>query len=518
MHLTELTLHNFRTHSDLTVSLSRRTVIRGHNATGKSSLAEAIVWCLYGTDKSGASKQDEQLILDSKKEMSVSLTGVTDDGQIVKITRTKEKSQVVQVGGKRQGAQQKIEDWFGSLPEFLTMFWPGYFSFLEPKAARAVLARCSPVLTKEEVLQALSKNHRDILSGDQYPMVDGLLSLDYLLSKTRHDLRQSEDEQVRLEGEICALQGVLTKEIEPKPVRYLTPERVQENAQLEAKVDAALQAAATSQARLSTLEAKRSSLKATYDACRSQWQKVIDACPTCHQKLSVRQLAEMRQGAQAKNARLRRQMNDLIGQGQLLKEQIAKLTSESAASPDVDALTKAKLAQYKIDEDRDRRAQATYAAECQVRMRAQTRIKEAQHMHDKAKMRSAHFARLVDALIAYRLKYILLQHDRLQAAFTDVSIELTDANRETGEIRQVFRILFKGRAYRMLSQSEKIRCDLEIARVIARAKKETMPVFVDNAESIEHLFGEVFFGQVIATYVADCPLTIERLEETKVSA
>ena len=90
-----------------------------------------------------------------------------------------------------------------------------------------------------------------------------------------------------------------------------------------------------------------------------------------------------------------------------------------------------------------------------------------------------------------------------------------DVNKETGEVRETFRIEWKGRPYRLLSYSEKIRCDIEIGRALAQAKGEAMPVYVDNAESVQRLMDETFSGQVITAYVADGPLTVSKMPEAQ---
>ncbi|MCY0875257.1 MAG: hypothetical protein OWT28_03130, partial [Firmicutes bacterium] len=370
---------------------------------------------------------------------------------------------------------------------------------------------------KEEVLKSLLPVHRDILSTDRYPMIDGADSTDFILEKTRRDLRVTEDEVARLDGEISGLKGVLEQEAPVQPTLLLTPKRVQERAQLQAKVDAVALQALTKEARLAALQAKRESLLASYETCKSQWQTVVDTCPACQQGLSADRLSKLREIAKEHNALVRMQMDELIRQGQAVKAQIEALVQREAEAPS-DALEKAKLAQYQVDEQQDRRALADYEARYAVRRRAQARIKEAQQALSLATRRISELRRRIEALDAYRNAYIRLQHERLKDTFTHVRIELVDANRETGEVRSVFRIFWKGRPYRTLSQSEKMRCDVEIGRVIASARNETMPVFVDNAEAVEHLFAEVFSGQVIAASVDDCPLTIEGLVEKKVSA
>jgi len=518
MRLTELTIHNFRSHEDLAVSLSARTIVRGQNAYGKSSLGEAIIWCLYGTDVDGTSKQDDRLMRRGASEMEVTLDCVKDDGQSVRITRSRDKGQVLQVGGKRQGAQQKVEAWFGTLPEFLTMFTPGYFSALEPKSARTVLARCLPILCKEDVIRRLQPDHRDILATHRYPMVDGVESLDFILEKTRREIRNCEDEQVRLEGEIRGLESVLTQDAPIAPTPLITRARQSEKDRLQAIVDAKVIDAATKEAQIATLGIQRASLRTAYEACKAQWQTVEANCAACGQSLQPDRMQTLRDTVEVKNDALRQQMDELIAQGNAVKAKLERLQHTTTTTDKPDALTQATLAQFSLDEQKDRRASAEYEAKREVRKQAQSRVKEAKQALALEAVRVKELKTRLQALEEYRFEYIRMQHEALHERFTHVRIDLVDANRETGEVRSVFRILWKGRPYRTLSQSEKIRCDVEIGRVMAAAREETMPVFVDNAESVQRLFGEAFSGQVIAAYVDQCELRIESLDDVRASA
>lgn len=69
---------------------------------------------------------------------------------------------------------------------------------------------------------------------------------------------------------------------------------------------------------------------------------------------------------------------------------------------------------------------------------------------------------------------------------TDTKIELYK-QLKTGELRSDFQIIYKNRPYRVLSNSEKIRCILEIISLLNNRSPFTYPIFLDNLESVTHL-------------------------------
>lgn len=518
MKFTKLTLRNFRIHKEFALMLTARTVIRGKNEEGKSSLCEAMVWCLYGTDVFGISKQDHEIKRTDAKDMEVTLTGIADNGQTITVTRSRDKSQVLLFNGVRKGAQENIEKIFGTLPEFLTMFTPGYFSQLEPKEARTVLARCLPTINREDVIARLNPDHQSALSVKRFPMIGGVESMDFLLEKTRREIRDLETELTRLDGEIRGIDGIMNEADPVEPVRKITPERRIEHHKMQKIAEEETVRFASRDANLAALRSQLVNLRTAYDSCKAQWQQKMDVnCVSCGQRLPLEKVESIRVKAEANNAKLRKQMDEHIAKGNRVKQERMALEGVDVSKPD--AMTQARLAQFQLDEEADRRAATEYAVKRAMLDRAKARSGDARQTRASEEKRIVELRLRIQALDEYRFEYTRMQNERLNANFTHVRIDLVDANRETGEIRSVFRIHHKGRWYRALSKSAKIRCDIEIGRVIALARGEKMPVFIDNSESVQDLFGEAFSGQVIAAYVDQGLLKVETLDgEQAVSA
>ena len=71
MNIQALTLKNFMSHKDTTLDLANEGIYNlvGENGSGKSSIREAISWCLFG--KSRCKGAGEDLIHNEENEMQV---------------------------------------------------------------------------------------------------------------------------------------------------------------------------------------------------------------------------------------------------------------------------------------------------------------------------------------------------------------------------------------------------------------------------------------------------------------
>ncbi len=90
MNIKQIVLHNFLSHKDTTLDLSVDGVynIVGPTGAGKSSIRDAITWCLFG--KSRVEGAGDELIRNGESEMFVSLY-VEINGKVFFILRQREK-------------------------------------------------------------------------------------------------------------------------------------------------------------------------------------------------------------------------------------------------------------------------------------------------------------------------------------------------------------------------------------------------------------------------------------------
>lgn len=85
--------------------------------------------------------------------------------------------------------------------------------------------------------------------------------------------------------------------------------------------------------------------------------------------------------------------------------------------------------------------------------------------------------------------------------FQNVSLQLYDVVKSTGEVKDVFKFTYDGRPYNYLSYSEKIKAGLEISELLKSLTHSDYPVFVDNGESVPVIDNIKPSGQIIVSQV-----------------
>ena len=80
-------------------------------------------------------------------------------------------------------------------------------------------------------------------------------------------------------------------------------------------------------------------------------------------------------------------------------------------------------------------------------------------------------------------------------------LKLYEPMKESGELRDVFKLTWDGRDYVRLSLSERMRCGLEVVELISRLSGKSYPLFVDNTESLCDLGAAQHDGQMILARV-----------------
>ncbi|MCL6444204.1 MAG: AAA family ATPase [Alicyclobacillus sp.] len=513
MKLLNLVVENFRCFDHVEFVFADQTVIRGSNGTGKSSIAEAIVWCLYGTNIHGKTKADTLLIRDASTEMRVLTIWETATGLTVTIERIKpvKGAVMVLVNGNRAMPGQIEGLFFDSVNEFLSVFIPGFFSSLEPKEAKAILARYSDVKT-EDVVQRLAPQERKYLEGVQLGM--GYDSLEVFRKKVTAELKELESERLRLEGNIRTFEGILANGRPECPVPTVRPEDAERAEKVRAQLSELEFQIQHREQTLKEWQREFEQKRATYKTMRSTLIRVADVCPTCEQTLApdVKKAAEMK--AQAHNGPIEKQMSELKRQGSELSVRIQKLKETPIPIPE--NLDKWRVFVTRVDQamQADRDAKSRYEVELQNYEQAKANLDDRKGELAVLERDIYSCQQRLAAIKTFRQVYVRTQQRKLDGLFEKVKLSLSKLN-EDGEIKDAFQIQWNGKPYQTLSRSERVRCDIELGRAIAalRDNPEPMPVFVDDAESVEDLFHEQFDGQVIAAYRFTSELTVQSREE-----
>jgi hypothetical protein len=93
----------------------------------------------------------------------------------------------------------------------------------------------------------------------------------------------------------------------------------------------------------------------------------------------------------------------------------------------------------------------------------------------------------IQAIRNFMLQYVELQVDYVNSYLQLTKIQLFKFMGSTGELTLDFTIMYgeEETEYKSLSNSEKIRCSIELAGLLNRVQNISYPIYIDNAESVE---------------------------------
>lgn len=110
-------------------------------------------------------------------------------------------------------------------------------------------------------------------------------------------------------------------------------------------------------------------------------------------------------------------------------------------------------------------------------------------------------------LTEYNTNYVNYISNIMQNWLNDVKISLFKYSTTTGEIKDDFTISYKGKNYKLISNSEKVKVGLEISNMFNKALGIKLPVFIDNGECILNI--PVIDTQMIIAEVSDCEMQLK---------
>lgn len=298
------------------------------------------------------------------------------------------------------------------------------------------------------------------------------------------------------------------------------------------------------------LRQMQSQLQALYgryndEAGRLQYLQTQGVCPTCLRRIDAAGFPEIQaafasrlQEIQTDGVALRQQREALAMQesqarldfNALKASEITRLEQELALAQADNTAQQRELIKAKIKELSAQRALGGLTAE------------EAQQyqtlFHEQGKLESeiSQITKMLDSLPKGQQEgldklgaEIRTLQDKITAAKTYQSertallfapvqmhkagLKLYEPMKESGELRDVFKLTWGGRDYVRLSLSERMRCGLEVVELLSRLSGKSYPLFVDNTESFCDLGAAQHDGQMIlARVVARQTLQVKSLD------
>lgn len=281
------------------------------------------------------------------------------------------------------------------------------------------------------------------------------------------------------------------------------------------------------------------------EAGRLQYLQTLGICPTCLRRIDAAGFPEIQaaftsrlQKIQEDGVALRQQREALAMQETQARQEfdalkageITRLEQELAVAQADNAAQQRELIKAKIKELSAQRALGGLTAE------------EAQQyqtlFHEQGKLESgiSQIEKLLDSLPKGQQEGLdkldeeirtlqdkitaakAYQSERAALLFAPVQmhkagLKLYEPMKESGELRDVFKLTWDGRDYVRLSLSERMRCGLEVVELLSRLSGKSYPLFVDNTESFCDLGAAQHDGQMIlARVVARQTLQVKSLD------
>ena len=211
IYIKQITIENFKGIRSLTIHLNRKVRILGKNATGKTTILDAVLWLLFGKDSQGRTDfqirpVDEYGQMIDNVEIAVEAT-LEVDGETIVLRKTQKQNWVKKRGSATatlQGnvnsmevngfptSQRDYEDTITKIMSeklFLLMTNPVAFSMLPWKEQREMLLRFVSEITDKDILD---------LDEDRFaPIADDILAAgaDKAREKAFSTLKRLKDEQ-----------------------------------------------------------------------------------------------------------------------------------------------------------------------------------------------------------------------------------------------------------------------------------------------------------------------------------
>ncbi|MBQ8576081.1 MAG: AAA family ATPase [Clostridia bacterium] len=373
MKITGITLNNFRNHTETThFDFGDISYITGHNGTGKTTMAHAVCFVLYGVTYYGEQKI-ERLMNENADNVQVQLHFIDQNGAAHTLMRTRKNEKYSVLMDGYTVNQSRIEQMFGDKNTFLAMFNPTYLIENMGNDGRELILRHLKPVSQKDVLAAIPtyqthlenidletqspeealkdtraairrvEQQLDVLQGHIESIEESQKTADVKLGELYSEKRSVEEQikalkEKQFEGidtEDFAIQrDVLTRKLSnnagENPAVTTAKEKL---AEVKARVYSSkfTQAIAEASAEYNSLAKQYNELKERITAL-----KVGDVCPTCKMQVTETNIEEIRNHLIAECSRIGELGKGVVARG----KEIAEL----------DKKAKAQFEQWKADD------------------------------------------------------------------------------------------------------------------------------------------------------------------------
>ena len=520
MIVKSIVLKNFKNHKDLSINFNdRHTVIYGDNGAGKTSIGEAIAWCLTGANLFGTENITNKLITMGEDEMAVTLV-IEKNRKEYEIIRSKKKSTTeITINGVKATQMDLYMQFIQDKDVFFTIFNPLYFTNLAPRDAKTILYKVLPEVSNEEVFKALPPEITEILKKN------GFNNPNTFIEKQREILKDWEEGLLKSEGNIEILRQILNAKIpemktfDETQLKALESQllELQKNQNIEIEKELAVLKEQYKKPPIekpqlkdtSILQKAREELLQEYKQVQQQIKNLKPQCITCNKcgnKIDVtakekQLLLTKQQEIKEKGTKTAAELKAVIEENEKAEKEFQEKVNkyrkaleikikklENALNTDANKEQIRQIMQQieklRFEERETISHNENVKALLRQKEEAKKKLKEVEEDIKVAKQKINEVKTLIEYAKTFNAKKLELEAAEINKYLSRVSLQLWKIVQSTGEIKDDFKILYDGKEFNVLSYSERIKAGLEIANLIIGLTGVKFPIFIDNAESI----------------------------------
>lgn len=557
LEIKKISIKGFRNYKEeVAYNLGKMVKIFGDNGLGKSTIKEAICWAVLGTDSNGNERATTALVNNSKPKVTEVILDFMMDNEYHTIIRRKKGSvNEVYLDQAKSNTSDILKELFVSKDIFLSIFNPYYFPSLTPKDAKAILSDvCKPV-AQDVVFKELGDYLKDVM------LKNGFRIPETFLSDCRDNLKEQKENIVYLEG---VIDGAVKQEVPEKKVF----KKQNELDDLKERL-LAIKKPVSAETQLRELDIEEKSLRQEFSNISYQPTKDISVlkkqkddylrdyknnhkeltdlkpqftpCPHCGGQVDATEqrrnlLLKYEEGVIKKGKEVAAQIEALEEENKKIEEQNIKIreTKKLELESKLDEIKAhreeiksslefeimqyeeaVKCLKYSISELEEEKRNIETINKIAENIEANNagvdkKIKEAEEGIKNSKNKIAQLNLAIDAGKQYNSIKVKKQAEQIGEHLNKVTIQFETVNKD-GEIKDKFAILYDGKEFNKLSNSEKIKAGLEISNLIMNLMNVKLPVFVDDAESINSI-PELKTQMISASVTKDKEIKVEVIE------
>ena len=372
MKITGITLENFRNHTaSVHYDFGDVSTISGHNGVGKTTMAHAVCYALYGVSYTGEQKI-ERLMHENADSVKVSLDFIDQNGKEHTLLRSRWRDKTSLTLDSYTIQQTAIDKMFGERDMFLSMFNPTYLTECMKNNGRELILSCIPPVSKEEILKSLPEwscylenmpleheTPEELLkqtragirrAEQQSDILEGHIeSFTQTRDSSEHKLETLYSEKKEIETEVSRLKAKRSEGIDVKDIEVQQDVLSKKLASIgdNSKVDALREKLheAKNRVYVSELSKPFAEAQAEYNALGKQYKqvaerlktvKVGDTCPTCKMSITEQNIEGYKQNLSGEIGRLAE-----LGKG--TKERLTEIS-------ELDKKAKEKFEEFRADD------------------------------------------------------------------------------------------------------------------------------------------------------------------------